>query len=80
MVIIDISRLTIMSFLLYFIASSQLTFSDPLNVSENGIFVQRGKRQYWGGEHALLQLQSWKLSDMLNFPVWNETTSPSATN
>ena len=54
----------------------RLAFFDPLNVSRKETFVQRGKWQCEGGEQELLQLQSWKPSDMLILPVWKEATSP----
>ena len=49
-----------------------LTVPDPLNVLGNTTFVQRGSRQYWEGEQALLQLQPCRVWEMLSLPVWRE--------
>ena len=49
-----------------------LTVPDPLNVLGNTTFVQRGSRQCWEGEQALLQLQPCRVWEMLSLPVWRE--------
>ena len=47
---------------------SSLTVPDPPNLKGNMTFEQRGSRQCGDGSHPLLQLQSWRVFDMLRFP------------